>query len=482
MKNIFFNAHHSPVGAFATFTLGHPGASGGFGIELGKPADHDVYIGLETFGGDRFDLLPFFNDRNADNDRERYEVETHTDNRGGIVRSLARTAISRDFNIGTDTWRAGDLTFTIYTPMTAVPDPDVASDGDLRAALVPAVAVELTVDNRACDRSRRACFGFRGGDPYCGMRNIVDEARSLRGVGQGRRVAILTDDVDTRPGLGFDLADILRPKHPGDLDFGLGTCGAVVLDVPAGAIRTYRFVVCFYRDGLATSGLDGRYYYTRLFENIEDVGAYALADFDKLKASAHEADAVLSKSPLSEDRRFMLAHAIHSYYGNTQFLDVDGSPVWVVNEGEYRMMNTFDLTVDQLFFEIRLNPWTVRNVLDLFVERYSYHDEVSFPGQPERHPGGISFTHDMGVSNVFSRRGYSSYERPGLDGCFSYMTHEQLVNWVCTAGCYLAQTGDWDWYRRKETTFKDCLRSLLNRDNPDPAARNGLMSLDSSRT
>jgi hypothetical protein len=27
--NQFFNAHHSPVGAFASFTLGFPGASGG---------------------------------------------------------------------------------------------------------------------------------------------------------------------------------------------------------------------------------------------------------------------------------------------------------------------------------------------------------------------------------------------------------------------------------------------------------------------
>ncbi|MBB5326360.1 hypothetical protein HNQ34_003513, partial [Anoxybacillus tepidamans] len=28
-KNMFFNAHHSPVGAFASFTLGFPGKSGG---------------------------------------------------------------------------------------------------------------------------------------------------------------------------------------------------------------------------------------------------------------------------------------------------------------------------------------------------------------------------------------------------------------------------------------------------------------------
>ncbi len=53
---------------------------------------------------------------------------------------------------------------------------------------------------------------------------------------------------------------------------------------------------------------------------------------------------------LSDDQKFMMAHAIRSYYGNTQLLEHEGKPIWVVNEGEYRMMNTFDLTVDQLVF------------------------------------------------------------------------------------------------------------------------------------
>ena len=47
MKNIFFNAHHSPMGAFASFTLGFPGAKGGLGMELKGPANENVYIGLE---------------------------------------------------------------------------------------------------------------------------------------------------------------------------------------------------------------------------------------------------------------------------------------------------------------------------------------------------------------------------------------------------------------------------------------------------
>ena len=62
----------------------------------------------------------------------------------------------------------------------------------------------------------------------------------------------------------------------------------------------------------------------------------------------------------------MLAQAIHSYLGSTEFLDVEGNSMWIVNEGEYRMMNTFDLTVEHLFFEMAFNPWTVANELDWF--------------------------------------------------------------------------------------------------------------------
>lgn len=40
---------------------------------------------------------------------------------------------------------------------------------------------------------------------------------------------------------------------------------------------------------------------------------------------------------LSDDQQWMLAHALRSYYGSTQLLNVDGRPFWIVNEGEYRI-------------------------------------------------------------------------------------------------------------------------------------------------
>ncbi|GAA3329850.1 hypothetical protein GCM10020331_080000 [Ectobacillus funiculus] len=119
----------------------------------------------------------------------------------------------------------------------------------------------------------------------------------------------------------------------------------------------------FYRGDLVTAGMDTSYYYTRYFRNIESVAAYALENFDVIAECSKKVNELVNgASHLSDDQKFMLIHSIRSYYGSTQMLDHEGEPFWVVNEGEYRMMNTFDLTVDQLFFELKMNPWTVKKM------------------------------------------------------------------------------------------------------------------------
>lgn len=496
-RKIFFNAHHSPIGAFASFTLGWVGAKGGLGLELGAPANQDVLIGLQSRDGSRYEALPFYagaaaelgEARAEDDPARRYEVEQAEHGIAEARREslpivpFAEADIQREFRGASDTWRAGDLTFTIYSPVRSVPDPETGSDDDLKASVLPALLVEMEIDNSQGSTARRAYFGYTASDPYFGMRRLDDVTDGeIVGVGQGRMTAITTKDAGARSGQGFSIKRILAADPPENLTFGLGDAGAILLDIPAGEKKTFRFAVCFYRDGFATAGLDTRYYYTRLFKNIEEVAAYALDNFDALKTSALQADAMVENSRLSDDQKFQLIHAIRSYYGSTQFLEHDGKPLWVVNEGEYRMMNTFDLTVDQLFYELKMNPWTVRNELDLFTTRYSYHDSARFPGETREYPGGISFTHDMGVSNVFSRPGYSSYEQYGLRGCFSHMTHEQLVNWLCCAAVYVHETGDTSWRDQHLPIFEQCFQSMLNRDHPDPARRDGIMSLDSSRT
>ncbi|GIP57488.1 glycoside hydrolase family 52 protein [Paenibacillus sp. FSL W8-0186] len=484
-KNQFFNAHHSPIGAFASFTLGFPEAGGGFDLELGQSPMQNVYIGLEREDGSGYDSLPF-HEMTGEDDRKRYDVEKEDDpavkKKRRIIHHFPREEIKRDFRLATDSWSAGGLTFRIISQVRSVPDPKTASEQELKDVLVPAVLIEMEVDNTGCSRSRRAFFGFRKNDPAGSMRRLDDVSDRLSGIGQGRFIAIAAKRGTAQSGLYFNIEEILRPAHEENWGFGLGSSGAMLMDVPAGTKQTYRFAVCFHRAGYVTTGIDASYYYNRFFPNIESVAEYALFRFDALKEEAERANDLIDKSPLNEDQAFMLAHAIRSYYGSTQLLDYNGEPFWVVNEGEYRMMNTFDLTVDQLYYELRMNPWTVRNELDMFVKRYSYEDTVTFPGDRTEYPGGISFTHDMGVNNSLSRPGHSSYEIYGLDGCFSHMTHEQLVNWILCAAAYYDKTKDSAWIMHNIGMMARCLDSMLNRDHPDPSQRNGIMGLDSTRT
>ncbi len=481
-KNTFFNAHHSPMGAYASFTLGFPGASGGFDLELGQPPKKSVFVGLESADGQGYQALPFF--AAATDESQRYDVENTSFAKDGpqLIRPFSETDVERDFSLCTDTWRAGDLTFTLFSPVLPIPDPKTALPEDIKKVLSPSIMAQLTIDNSRGERPRRAFFGYEGSDPYTAMRKL-DDTSDLVGVAQGRLTAIATDDPAVKSALHFSMEAILTTPQEENWTFGLGKVGALIMDVPAGAKRTFRFALCFYRGGVATSGMDTSYYYTRYFPNIESVASYTVERFDDIALSSQSANHMIDDAThLSADQQFMMAHAIRSYYGCTELLERDGEPVWVVNEGEYRMMNTFDLTVDQMYFELRMNPWTVKNELDLFASRYSYEDTVRFPGSDKEYPGGISFTHDMGVANTFSREHYSSYELYGLDGCFSHMTHEQLVNWVLCAAVYVEQTKDQPWLSRNLALLEACFESMLNRDHPDPEKRNGVMGLDSSRT
>jgi len=66
MKTIFYNTQHSPIGSFASFTLGAKGPNGGLGLELGKPADQNVFIAVEDSKGNSFSCLPFFKSEAGD--------------------------------------------------------------------------------------------------------------------------------------------------------------------------------------------------------------------------------------------------------------------------------------------------------------------------------------------------------------------------------------------------------------------------------
>ena len=96
----------------------------------------------------------------------------------------------------------------------------------------------------------------------------------------------------------------------------------MLVEVPAGQRRVLRLAIGCYLDGVVTTGLEGRYLYTRYFSGLDDVLGFALSNGDPRPPA--KIDRRLLKSGLSPDQQFIVAHATRSYYGSTELLDVGG--------------------------------------------------------------------------------------------------------------------------------------------------------------
>jgi hypothetical protein len=469
-----YHTQHSPFGAFASFTIGLHHSPGGFGIALGAPANQNIYAGFRVKNG-IWNLLPFFRETKS-------LAAAFTTDQIEPVEEIAAPAAYRRLNAddftrrlgwASDTWASDRFSFSIFSPFDHVPDEQSLS----AFVTAPVIAAELEYDNTNGGEEVEVIFGMN--ETAQPSRPLPDVAPRLSGFATGRRYGYASGPAE---GLRAVQGHTVLSPSPAFSDGfqRIGGESALILRIPAGAKARLPLALGFYEAGIVTTGLDCRYYYTRHFSSLEEVLAFGLERHADYVALAQKRDAELAASNLSGDQRWLIAQATHSYLGSSQLLDHDGAPLWNVNEGEYRMINTFDLTVDHLFFELQWHPWAMRNALDLFVARYSYRDTLQWSGGAKAE-GGISFTHDMGVTNQFSPPGLSSYECTGLHGCFSHMTMEQLVNWVLCAVSYAMKTGDHAWLRASRETLLACKESLEHRDDPDPARRTGILKWDSAR-
>lgn len=476
-----YHTQHAPFGAFASFTLGLPGARGGFGQSLSGPADQDVYAGFRRVPADgkpaaRWNLLPYY---------QRPQVAAvaaftgeNTQSASHEPQAIDLARIERRLGWASDTWRHEGFSLCIFSPFARTEDPDTMTDETARRAVAPVVCAEIGFDNTRGTEDVELLFGI--GHTEHPLRPLEDSDERLRGfaLGQSSGFAARPEDVHARI-QGLDLFNPPARDHRG-LHL-LAHEAALVFRVPAGQARRFPIALGFHQAGVVTTGLPSRYYYTKFFENLETVLRHGLAEHAFYSETAEARDAELATSKLDSDQRWLVAQATHSYLGSSQLMLHRGRALWIVNEGEYRMMNTFDLTVDHLFFELAWHPWAVANTLDLFVQRYRYTDKIQRPGDDVVLRGGVSFTHDMGVMNQFTPPGRSSYECDHLHGCFSHMTMEQLLNWICCAATYAEKTGDHDWLRGHRRLLLACAESLRRRDDPRAARRTGLLKWDSYR-
>ena len=466
-KTESYHTQHAPFGAFASFTIGLVDAKGGFGQSLRGPAQQHVYAGFRRTGVSNWRLLPFL--ETPVSGEVAFTGDDTVAQAPKGYQALVPGDYERTLGWARDTWRADDARFgfSLLSPFGPVPDPRTMDAATMRFHLAPLVAGWIEYDNRAGTAPVELIFGV--GDPSNPLRPLTDSVPALAGFASGTAFGYATKPsraLSLRQ--GFDLLDPKFKDHRG-LHVIAGET-ALVFTVPAGRRMRFPLVLGFFAAGNITSGLESHYAYTRVFKDLEDVLAHGLAEHGRYAKLAARRDRELERSRLDADQRFLLAQATHTYLGNSQLMWRDGEPLWCVNEGEYRMINTFDLTVDHLFFELDWFPWAVRDTLDLFAERYAYRDQC-----------GLSFTHDMGVNNHFTPEGYSSYECANLTGCFSHMTMEQLLNWVLCATTYAARTGDQAWLKRRRSLLDACVESMHLRDHADEAQRDGILSVDSLR-
>lgn len=460
MKNKSFYAHHSAFGAFSSFMMGKVGKGGGFVLSDVKPPQNNLFIGFKEKGVVK--LLPFCN-IDSGSAEEQFTGEIASDSKKEkLVQIFPENEVEREMGWSSDTWTAGKFKFSLITPFGYVKEPSSMSEEEKKYAFAPVIFAQISFDNKESQSDIEMIFGVEG----LKRRISLTTDNKYLGAAFGRSFGFGTPySEDVKELSRLDILDSWCKENYQNHD--LGTAPSLIFKVPAGETKTYTIVLATYQAGIITTGIDTEFYYTKLFKSLEEVIAFGTRNADYYLTMAKERDNELEDSGLNEYRKFLIAHAAHSYHASSQLMvKEDGNPLWVVNEGEYIMMNTFDLTVDHVFWEMKFHPWTITNALDLFVDRYSYHDQA-----------GIAFTHDMGVANGFSPKGYSAYELPDLTGCFSYMTHEELLNWIITGAVYALKLKDEKWLKKSLEIFVEGMKSLTARDKNN----DGIMDVDGCR-
>ena len=253
--------------------------------------------------------------------------------------------------------------------------------------------------------------------------------------------------------------------------FGVdGATSAFCVHVAPGAVKEVTFYVVQYQPGVVAHLQDQpmTLMCDSLYKDTNDILKTAAASLPAVISRCQDVDAKLTGCGQDAERQFLAADTLHSYQYNTVlYAGEHKKPVWTVIEGECSCINTFDLTVDMVFYELAMHPWTVRNELDNYARIFSYTDELSLPGQTARVPGGIGFWHDMGTRTNFSnRKKGAAYS--------TLMTQEELQNWILCAALYWKTTGDNAWLKQNKDVFESALKSMQLRDDVDPAKRDGI--------
>lgn len=459
-----FYSLHGMWGAYASLILGRKGKGSGIVLSDVQPPTSSLFVGYKRENEETF-LLPFIHENvKIGLDGSAYVSENKVFNvkTKKTYETFDLDSITRRMSLSGEEWEAGDMKFRVTSFFGAVPDPEKASPFVMRSALCPALFIRITFDNRAGKTLMTGYFGHNNIS-----RALSDSSDgSLLGMAKGTKYGFAVIPKDSIEEV-MDWSAVEAAFNGTTRLRKLASDGGLRFLVEPGTVAEYVIAVGAYDDGIVTTGYPAHRYYTSLFRNLEEVLEFALENARGFFDRADQVDALLADAPIDDERKFIMSHAAHSYCASSELLlDNAGHPLYVVNEGEYRMMNTLDLTVDQSFFELCFSPWTLRNELDFFVKQSMYTDAQ-----------GVAFCHDQGVADCFTPRCTSTYELSGLVDCFSFMSYEETLNWTLSACLYIHNTGDGKWAEGRMDILEACLASLRARDKNN----DGIMDVDSSR-
>ncbi len=474
-----FMTHHAPIGAWSSLTFGLAGRGVSIDTEaLAVAESADLLAGVSR-GPGQVTLLPFYRGAaQVDVEARNLAAPGAAGSRHG--QTIDPASIRRELTPAVDAFTGGPLTLKVYTPHPAIPDPQ--SGEDLSAACIPGLLLELEVDNRSHDE---AAWGFLG----LGYR-LDGRMRPLDWSAPGQLCGLAMKDhwaLAARPA-GQEVFTIrdnsvrhhLENPHP--VDHPGGNEGVIAFAVPAGQHCTMRFAFGFYRPGRATQGIHGRYAYTRWYDSVEAVCEAVLDRAEAIRQECRQFDAETSTATSDPRRLELFSQAIRGHAANTSLIETDdGRLLYSVCEGQFAWRNTLDLAADHLPWELWRFPWVVRNIMDLYIERYSYTDQTRHRGETAfNHPGGLAFCHDQGNYTCYAPPHRSGYEMTGTRH-YCHMTTEQVLNGAYCIAAYVLTQRDEATQRRWADTAAALVESLENRDDPDPAKRNGMLEGESSR-
>jgi len=472
--------HHAPMGAWSSLTLGLPGEGVGIDAEgLRIQPVGDLVAGF-SHGQGETTLFPFFSSpRTADSEAKAAGAPV-----GGefkACRIVPIEKLSRKLTPGTDEFSTDGMKLRITCPRGDL-KPTLKAPG-MSHALLPAVLLELEIDNTGSDRAATCFLGLVS--KGSGRLRPLDWGESgLAGVAYQDRWALASMTNEGAYTLrAWSILDHL--ENGSRIIHGGGNEGGIAMTVPPRSKKTLTAALAFYRSGdSVTHGWQHQSYaYTRFYPDLESVARAALQNAGEIKTSAADFDRKVIPQGADPVFSALLAQASQAYYANSSLLvNRDDSLHWSVCEGQYAWRNTLDLAADHLPYELSAHPWVAGNVIDGFIDRYSYHDKVRFPGETNAsHEGGISFAHDQGNFTAYAPSGGSAYEMPRRDGVYSFMTMEQLLNGVYCASAYALKGGDREWSARRLPVGREMLTSMENREHWDPSRRDGILRGQSDR-